>query len=204
MRRLLWAGPSGAQPEQLARGTVRSDAAAAARVLRAAGVTVTFAPVADVPERARSCARRPVVLTGSAGRERCRARGGERLAGGRRRGDGEALPRSRRRSREHRRRDRDHPTLARRARRRRPAAVQGRDRRRRSARHGRPRALSRARPLAHRVAVAADRRRACCATSSASKASSSPTRSRRRRRSRRGASRRCPSARSVPVPISCC
>jgi beta-N-acetylhexosaminidase len=49
VRRLPWAGPSVAQPEQLARGTVRSDAAAAARALRAAGVTVTFAPVADVP-----------------------------------------------------------------------------------------------------------------------------------------------------------
>ena len=49
VRRLPWAGPSAAQPEQLARGTVRSAAAAAARALRAAGVTVTFAPVADVP-----------------------------------------------------------------------------------------------------------------------------------------------------------
>jgi beta-N-acetylhexosaminidase len=49
VRRLPWAGPSAAQPGQLARGAVRSDAAAAARALRAAGVTVTFAPVADVP-----------------------------------------------------------------------------------------------------------------------------------------------------------
>ena len=49
VRRLPWAGPVVAQPEQLRRGTVPSDAAAAARGLRAAGVTVTLAPVADVP-----------------------------------------------------------------------------------------------------------------------------------------------------------
>ena len=49
VRRLPWAGPFAAQPEQLRRGTVRADAAAAARQLRAAGVTVTLAPVADVP-----------------------------------------------------------------------------------------------------------------------------------------------------------
>jgi beta-N-acetylhexosaminidase len=49
VRRLPWAGPAAAQPQQLQAGTVRSDAEAAARALRAAGVTVTFAPVADVP-----------------------------------------------------------------------------------------------------------------------------------------------------------
>ena len=49
VRRLPWAGPTAEQPAQLARGTMRSDAAAAARALRGAGVTVTFAPVADVP-----------------------------------------------------------------------------------------------------------------------------------------------------------
>ena len=49
VRRLPWAGPLAAQPEQLRRGTVRADAAAAARQLRAGGVTVTLAPVADVP-----------------------------------------------------------------------------------------------------------------------------------------------------------
>jgi beta-N-acetylhexosaminidase len=49
VRRLPWAGPVAAQPQQLRRGTVRADAAAAARALRAAGVTVTLAPVADVP-----------------------------------------------------------------------------------------------------------------------------------------------------------
>ena len=49
VRRLPWAGPRAAQPEQFRRGTVRADAAAAARQLRAGGVTVTLAPVADVP-----------------------------------------------------------------------------------------------------------------------------------------------------------
>jgi beta-N-acetylhexosaminidase len=49
VRRLPWAGPFAAQPEQFRRGTVRADAAAAARQLRAVGVTVTLAPVADVP-----------------------------------------------------------------------------------------------------------------------------------------------------------
>lgn len=49
IRRLLWAGPSAAQPEQLARDTVRSAAETSARALRVAGITVTFAPVADVP-----------------------------------------------------------------------------------------------------------------------------------------------------------
>jgi beta-N-acetylhexosaminidase len=54
VRRLPWAGPVAAQPEQLRRGTVRADAAAAARKLRAAGVTVALAPVADVPSVPRS------------------------------------------------------------------------------------------------------------------------------------------------------
>lgn len=49
IRRVPWAGPVAGAPEQQAAGTVRSDAAAAARELRAAGITVTFAPVADVP-----------------------------------------------------------------------------------------------------------------------------------------------------------
>jgi beta-N-acetylhexosaminidase len=43
-----------AQPQQLTRGTVRADAEAAARALRAAGVTVTLAPVADVPSVPRA------------------------------------------------------------------------------------------------------------------------------------------------------
>jgi beta-N-acetylhexosaminidase len=69
VRRVSWAGPSAAQPGQVARGTVRADAEAAARVLRAAGVTVTFAPVADVPSvrgaalASRSFARDPVTAS---------------------------------------------------------------------------------------------------------------------------------------------
>jgi beta-N-acetylhexosaminidase len=59
VRRLPWAGPLAAQPGQLARDTVRTDAEAAGRALRAAGVTVTFAPVADVPSvRGAALARR--------------------------------------------------------------------------------------------------------------------------------------------------
>jgi beta-N-acetylhexosaminidase len=54
VRRLPWAGPALAQPGQLASGEVRSAAEAAARSLRAAGVTVTFAPVADVPSVRRA------------------------------------------------------------------------------------------------------------------------------------------------------
>jgi beta-N-acetylhexosaminidase len=49
IRRVPWAGPLRSEPEQFAAGSVRSDATAAARVLRDAGITVTFAPVADVP-----------------------------------------------------------------------------------------------------------------------------------------------------------
>jgi beta-N-acetylhexosaminidase len=69
VRRLSWAGPFAAQPMQVARGTVRSDAEAAARALRAVGVTVTFAPVADVPSvrgaalAGRSFSRDPAVAS---------------------------------------------------------------------------------------------------------------------------------------------
>ena len=49
VRRLPWAPPFTSAPEQLAAGTVRAEARAGARALRAAGVTLTFAPVADVP-----------------------------------------------------------------------------------------------------------------------------------------------------------
>jgi beta-N-acetylhexosaminidase len=54
VRRLPWAGPTSAQPGQLASGAVRPAAEAAARALRAAGITVTFAPVADVPSVRRA------------------------------------------------------------------------------------------------------------------------------------------------------
>jgi len=49
IRILDWAPPFGSAPDQAAAGTVRGDAERAARALRAAGVTVTLAPVADVP-----------------------------------------------------------------------------------------------------------------------------------------------------------
>ena len=49
VRRVPWVGPVLAEPQQAASGTVRSGAAAAARELRALGITVNLAPVADVP-----------------------------------------------------------------------------------------------------------------------------------------------------------
>ena len=49
VRVVPWAGPEQAAPDQAAAGTVRADARQAGRSLRAAGVTVTLAPVADVP-----------------------------------------------------------------------------------------------------------------------------------------------------------
>lgn len=49
VRRVPWAGPERSAPEQAAAGSVHADAAAAARELRAAGITVSLAPVADVP-----------------------------------------------------------------------------------------------------------------------------------------------------------
>ncbi len=49
VRVMPWAGPEQAAPDQAAAGTVRADARQAGRALRAGGVTVTLAPVADVP-----------------------------------------------------------------------------------------------------------------------------------------------------------
>lgn len=49
VRRVPWAGPVRSAPEQVAAGSVRADAAMAARKLRAAGITASLAPVADVP-----------------------------------------------------------------------------------------------------------------------------------------------------------
>jgi beta-N-acetylhexosaminidase len=49
VRRVPWAPPVASETEQLAEGTVRSEAAAGARALRAVGITVDLAPVADVP-----------------------------------------------------------------------------------------------------------------------------------------------------------
>ena len=49
VRRVPWAGPAAAAPEQAAAGIVRAEADAAARALRAVGITMSLAPVADVP-----------------------------------------------------------------------------------------------------------------------------------------------------------
>jgi beta-N-acetylhexosaminidase len=49
VRILSWAQPERSQPQQAAAGTEREDARAAAEDLRAVGVNVTLAPVADVP-----------------------------------------------------------------------------------------------------------------------------------------------------------
>ena len=69
VRRVPWAGPVRSEPEQAAAGSVRSDATAAARVLRATGISVTFAPVADVPSvpgaaiASRAFSRDPAVVS---------------------------------------------------------------------------------------------------------------------------------------------
>ena len=59
VRRVSWAGPRRTALDQAAAGSVRADATAAARELRALGITVTLAPVADVPsvQRAALAAR---------------------------------------------------------------------------------------------------------------------------------------------------
>ncbi|MDQ3672349.1 MAG: hypothetical protein M3364_07940 [Actinomycetota bacterium] len=49
IRILRWLGPSRSAPQQAAAGVERADARAAARGLRAAGINVSLAPVADVP-----------------------------------------------------------------------------------------------------------------------------------------------------------
>jgi beta-N-acetylhexosaminidase len=49
IRIVPWAEPERSAPEQQAWGTVREDAEAAGRDLRAAGINVTLAPVADIP-----------------------------------------------------------------------------------------------------------------------------------------------------------
>jgi beta-N-acetylhexosaminidase len=49
VRNLPWAPPQASAPDQAAAGTVESDSRAAGAALRRAGVTVTLAPVADVP-----------------------------------------------------------------------------------------------------------------------------------------------------------
>ena len=49
IRRVPWVGPIRSEQEQALAGAVRSDAADAATALRALGISVTLAPVADVP-----------------------------------------------------------------------------------------------------------------------------------------------------------
>jgi beta-N-acetylhexosaminidase len=49
IRRVPWAPPVSSPAGQLAAGTVGADSTAGARALRSLGITVTFAPVADVP-----------------------------------------------------------------------------------------------------------------------------------------------------------
>jgi beta-N-acetylhexosaminidase len=49
IRIVPWVGPERSAPEQEAAGTAHADALAAGRALRAAGIDVTLAPVADVP-----------------------------------------------------------------------------------------------------------------------------------------------------------
>ncbi len=71
VRRVPWVGPARAEPGQVAAGTVRSDAEAAAQALRVLGITVTLAPVADVPSirgsaiASRAFARDPAVASSS-------------------------------------------------------------------------------------------------------------------------------------------
>jgi beta-N-acetylhexosaminidase len=49
VRRVPWVGPIGSESQQAAAGTARPDAEDAAKALRTLGITVTLAPVADVP-----------------------------------------------------------------------------------------------------------------------------------------------------------
>lgn len=69
VRRVPWVGPERAAPQQAAAGTVRADAAAAARELRSVGIMITFAPVADVPSvrgaalAGRAFSRDPAVVS---------------------------------------------------------------------------------------------------------------------------------------------
>src|SRR5439155_22550041 len=50
VRILPWVPPTKAEPDQASTGTVGTDAQAAAVALRRAGISVSLAPVADVPD----------------------------------------------------------------------------------------------------------------------------------------------------------
>jgi beta-N-acetylhexosaminidase len=71
IRIVPWAPPSRSAPEQAAAGSVRADARAAGRALRRLGITVSLAPVGDVPSVAgaalggRAFARDPDVAGGA-------------------------------------------------------------------------------------------------------------------------------------------
>ena len=54
VRTVGWAPPTAGAPGQVATGTVRASAQRSARALRSVGVTVTLAPVADVPSVSNS------------------------------------------------------------------------------------------------------------------------------------------------------
>ncbi len=69
VRRVPWVGPSRSAPEQVAAGSVRADAEAAARGLHTLGITTSLGPVADVPSvrgaaiSSRAFARDPRVVS---------------------------------------------------------------------------------------------------------------------------------------------
>jgi beta-N-acetylhexosaminidase len=71
IRRVPWAPPVDPAPGQAAAGTVRTEAHAAAQGLRAVGITVSLAPVADVPSvrmsplAQRAFSRDPAVVSGA-------------------------------------------------------------------------------------------------------------------------------------------
>ena len=68
IRRVPWAPPVASMAGQVAAGTVRAEAVAGARALRSVGITVSLAPVADVPSvpgsalEKRAFSRDPLVV----------------------------------------------------------------------------------------------------------------------------------------------
>ena len=103
VRRIPWAPPVASEPQQAATGTAGLSARKAAVALRRLGITVSLAPVADVPSvpgsvmAARSFSSDPAVTSRSVAAAVCRLeRRGRRL-------DREALPGARRSDAQHRR-----------------------------------------------------------------------------------------------------
>ena len=107
IRIVPWAPPraSGARSRQRRHRCAR-DAEAAARALHAAGITVSLAPVGDVPSVAGAALGGRAFSRDPRRGGRRHGRGGGRLARGRRRRDRQALPGPRRRDGQHRRRRR--------------------------------------------------------------------------------------------------